>query len=210
MEVTPKHLHQRYSSMDTEELADSYHAGGLTDLAVSVVKEVITSRGLDWAQFTKLPTTERESEPRSDWELWKSESGRLPSDARKQDDVETQRSVTKSDWKQQVVVIVLWLIMGAGLLWMLLPLADPAASPMDILAPWWPLFVIAAALLAIAMEAVKNSICPACRRWFAFKRTGNTRVVSENESESKEAERICKNCGHRNWVETSESGAGGT
>ncbi len=75
MEVTAKHLHERYSSMDTEELADSYHAGELTDLAVSVLKEVITSRGLDWAQFTKLPTTERESEPRSDWELWKQASG---------------------------------------------------------------------------------------------------------------------------------------
>ncbi len=63
MELTAKHLHERYSSMDTEELADIYHAGALTDLSVSVLKEVITSRGLDWAQFTNPPSIELESEP---------------------------------------------------------------------------------------------------------------------------------------------------
>ncbi len=49
MEVTAESLHERYSSMNTEALADLY-AGGLTDLAVTVLEEVITSRGLDWAQ----------------------------------------------------------------------------------------------------------------------------------------------------------------
>jgi len=74
MQATVESLHEGYSSMNTEALADLYHEGELTYLAVSVLHEVITSRGLDWAQFTKLPTTEPESGPRSDWELWKSES----------------------------------------------------------------------------------------------------------------------------------------
>ena len=46
MKVTVESLHERYSSMNTEALADLYH-GELTDLAVNVLKEVITSRGLD-------------------------------------------------------------------------------------------------------------------------------------------------------------------
>jgi len=71
MEVTAESLRERYSSMNSEALADLYH-GGLTELAVSVLKEVITSRGLDWTEFiTPLPT---EPESIADWELWKSES----------------------------------------------------------------------------------------------------------------------------------------
>ena len=80
MKVKAESLHERYSSMDTEELADIYHAGGLTDLAVSVLKDVITSRGLDWIEFiTPLPT---EPESFSDWELWKSESPKVPNEIR--------------------------------------------------------------------------------------------------------------------------------
>ena len=70
MKVTDESLYERYDSLNTEALADLYHAGGLTDLGVNVLKEVIASRGLDWAQFTKPSPTEPES--RADWSLWKS------------------------------------------------------------------------------------------------------------------------------------------
>ena len=73
MKVTAESLRERYSSMNTEALADRYH-GGLTDLALSVLKEVITSRGLDWAEFTARPESESVATPNSDgnWSLWKS------------------------------------------------------------------------------------------------------------------------------------------
>jgi hypothetical protein len=66
MQAKAESLHERYSAMNTEALADLYHEGELTYLAVSVLHDVITSRGLDWAQFTKPSTTEPESEQRSD------------------------------------------------------------------------------------------------------------------------------------------------
>ena len=194
MKPTAELLRERYDSMNTEALADLYH-GGLTDLAVNVLKEVITSRGLDWTDFTTSSPTEPESI--ADWELWKSKSGRLPSDARKQDDVKTHRTVTTLNWKQKVAVIVLIVILGTGLFWMLLPLADPAADPMDILRPWLPLIIFAAVLLAIAMEAVTNSKCPACRRWFAFKKKGEKRTSPNENKQEKEEERVCKHCGHQ-------------
>ncbi len=75
MEVTAKSLHERYSSMNTKALSDFYHESELTDLAVGVLEEVITSRGLDWTEFiTPLPT---EPESVSDRELWKSEQARI-------------------------------------------------------------------------------------------------------------------------------------
>ena len=194
MKPTAESLRERYDSMNTEALADLYH-GGLTDLAVNVLKEVITSRGLDWTDFTTSSPTEPESI--ADWELWKSKSGRLPSDARKQDDVKTHRTVTTLNWKQKVAVIVLIVILGTGLFWMLLPLADPAADPMDILRPWLPLIIFAAVLLAIAMEAVTNSKCPACRRWFAFKKKGEKRTSPNENKQGKEEKRVCKHCGHQ-------------
>ena len=80
MEVTAESLHERLSSINTEALADLYHAGGLTDLAVSVLKEVITSRGLDWTEFTALSPIEPASGSLSDWELWESESEQVVTD----------------------------------------------------------------------------------------------------------------------------------
>ena len=81
MNVTAESLHELYSSMNTEALADLYH-GGLTDLAVSVLKDVITSRGLDWTEFiTPLPT---EPESLSDWELWKIESKNAADEIRRE------------------------------------------------------------------------------------------------------------------------------
>ena len=75
MDVTAKSLHERYSSMNTKALSDFYHESELTDLAVGVLEEVITSRGLDWTEFiTPLPT---EPESVGDWELWKSEQARI-------------------------------------------------------------------------------------------------------------------------------------
>ena len=79
MKVTAESLHKQYRSMTTEALTDLYN-GGLTDLAASVLKEVITSRGLDWAQFTKHSTTEPEPESLSDWSLWQRESGQMVTD----------------------------------------------------------------------------------------------------------------------------------
>ena len=195
MKVTAESLYERYSAVNTEALSDLYHDGELTDLAVSVLEKVIASRGLDWTDFTTSSPTELKSI--SDWELWKSKSGRLPSDARKQDDVETHRTVTTKNWKQQVAVIVLIVILGTGLFWMLLPLADPAAGPMDILRPWLPPIIFAAVLLEIAMEAMTNSICPACRRWFAFKKKGEKRTSPNENKQEKEGERVCKHCGHQ-------------
>ena len=72
MEVTAESLRERYRSMNTEALADLYHAGGLTDLADRVLKDEITSRGLDWAQFTKPPSIELESKPIGEQLLWTS------------------------------------------------------------------------------------------------------------------------------------------
>jgi len=198
MDVTAESLHERYSAMKTEALADLYHESELTDLAVNVLKDVVTSRGLEWAEFkTPLPT---EPESVSDWELWKSESGRLSSDARKQDDVETHRTATTLNWKQQVAVIVLIAGLGTGLFWMLLPLLGSAEGPMDIIGPLLPLIIFAAVLLEIAMEAVTKSICPACRRWFAFKERGKKRTSPNENKQEKEEERVCKHCGHQSWT----------
>ena len=54
--------------MNTKALSDFYHESDLTDLAVGVLEEVITSRGLDWTEFI-TPSV-------SDWDLRKSESER--------------------------------------------------------------------------------------------------------------------------------------
>ncbi len=56
MKVTAESLRERYDAMNTEALSDFYHEGELTDLAVGVLEEEITSRGLDWTEFiTPLP-----------------------------------------------------------------------------------------------------------------------------------------------------------
>ena len=93
MDVTAESLHERYSAMNNEALADLYHAGGLTDLAVSVLKDVITSRGLDWTEFTALSPTEPASESLSEWELWKSQS-----DPEKDWESRESQSEPREDW----------------------------------------------------------------------------------------------------------------
>ncbi len=91
MDVTAESLHKRYSPMNTQALSDLYHESELTDLAVSVLKDVITSRGLDWTDFiTPLPT---EPESLSDWELWKSQS-----EPRKDCELRKSQSERRRDW----------------------------------------------------------------------------------------------------------------
>ena len=80
MKVTDETLYERYDSLNTEALADLYDSGGLTDSGVNVLKEVITSRRLDWAQFTKPSPTEPVSESRADWSLWRPPSGQVVTD----------------------------------------------------------------------------------------------------------------------------------
>jgi hypothetical protein len=53
MEVIAEQLRDRYISLETEELAELYHAGGLTDLGIAVLKEVIESRGIAWSDLAK-------------------------------------------------------------------------------------------------------------------------------------------------------------
>lgn len=83
--------------MTTEALADLYHAGGLTELAVSVLKEEIMSRRLDWTEFTAPPSKGPISEPPSEWRLWRSRSklGQIDSgDLSKDDKAQpTERSI---------------------------------------------------------------------------------------------------------------------
>jgi hypothetical protein len=52
MEVTEEQLRERYNSFATAELAQLYQAGSLSELAVNVLKEVITSRSMSWDAFT--------------------------------------------------------------------------------------------------------------------------------------------------------------
>ena len=93
MDVTAESLHERYDAMNTEALADLYHAGGMTDLAVSVLKDVITSRGLDWAEFITPSPTEPASGSLSNWELWKSQS-----EPRKDCELRKSQSERRRDW----------------------------------------------------------------------------------------------------------------
>ena len=74
MKVTAESLYERYSAMKTEALCDLYHESELTDLAVNALKDVVTSRGLEWAEFTARPDSESVATPNSDgnWSLWKS------------------------------------------------------------------------------------------------------------------------------------------
>ena len=74
MKVTAESLFERYSAMNTEALRDLYHESELTDLAVNVLEDVVTSRGLEWAEFTARADTESVATSNSDenWSLWKS------------------------------------------------------------------------------------------------------------------------------------------
>lgn len=221
MQVTAKSLRERYSSMNTEALADLYHAGGMTDLAVSVLKDEITSRGLDWAQFTKPSTTEPESEPASeslsDWSLWWPASGRLfmklwKSESDSLSDWELWKSETKKaadkiraepihDGNRKLTLgeaLFLFLILLA-FVWAIIE--EPARL--------WGLFIVCSlAVLGVAVKEVGSAICPSCRRWFAFKKKVGTRLISREKSKTKEEKWVCTHCGHRKWVEVTEPSSG--
>jgi hypothetical protein len=122
MKVTAASLHERYSSMNTEALADLYH-GGLTDLAVSVLKDVITSRGLDWAQFTKPESSTTEPEQGSDWSLWRSEPRQVVTDETKDDSQHKStglenHAVFASRKKRVFVTTLILLVLLLGSYWL--------------------------------------------------------------------------------------------
>ena len=194
MEVTSESLHERYSSMNTEALANLYHAGGMTDLAVSVLKDEITSRGLDWTEFITPLRTEPES--LSDWGLWKAKS--------------TQGAIDYENKKSRYDTIGSDSISKIGTRIFLIALIA-AFIAMVIFEPerlWGLAIVLFLGGLGIFVQDVRNEVCTTCRRWFAFKKTGKTRSITQDKSRKKEEQRECKYCGHLNWVEISEPSSG--
>ena len=120
MEVTAEQLRDRYGSSETEELAELYQAGGLTDLGITVLKEVIESRGMAWSDFAK---------PRLDIEESDEQAGSGPLQNLVQPkwgqlvtEVETRQSVTSTNksilwrlWNGQIhLVYVYWAVWVAG------------------------------------------------------------------------------------------------
>ena len=82
MKVTAESLRERYDAMNTEALSDLYHESELTDLAINVLRDVVTSRGLEWAEFSARPDREPVATPNSDdnWSLWKSKDAQASTD----------------------------------------------------------------------------------------------------------------------------------
>jgi hypothetical protein len=54
MDVTAEELKQRYESLETDALLDLYRQGNLTDLAISVMNEVLITRGWGLEDLKKL------------------------------------------------------------------------------------------------------------------------------------------------------------
>jgi hypothetical protein len=120
MEVTPEQLRDRYGSSETEELAEIYHAGGLTDLGITVLKEVIESRGMTWSDFAKAQSDIKEPDEQAEAEVLRNliqpEWGQLTTE------VETRQSVTSTNksilwrlWNGQIhLVYVYWAVWVAG------------------------------------------------------------------------------------------------
>ncbi len=195
MKVTVESLHKRYSSMNTEALADLYH-GELTDLAVNVLKEVITSRGLDWTEFTTHSNTEPESQSHADWSLWRFASGQAATE-------ETgDKSQHEANGAGTPLVALLYILFGVIALVIFADSDD-----------WWNMFwpfaiAIGGALVVVAGLEVKRQVCPACRRWFAFKQTGDIRSISHEQLTKKEEKRACKYCKHKGWVRALKSSSG--
>ena len=196
MEVSTESLYERYSTMNTEALSDLYHESDLTDLAVGVLEKVISSRGLDWTEFiTPLPT---EPESLSDWELWKSESKKAADEYR----LESKHKAIGSDSKSKFGPFVF--LVGLIAVLIVIVITEPERL-------WGLAVVIFFAVLGVAVEAVqevRSAICPSCRRWFAFKKKVGTRLISREQSKTKEEKWVCAHCGHRKWVEVSQSGGG--
>lgn len=63
MEVTEKQLRERYVSLETEELIELAGEGQLTDLAQTVVVEVLASRGLEETEIKSLLVNSDVEEP---------------------------------------------------------------------------------------------------------------------------------------------------
>jgi len=82
MDVTTDSLHEHYSAMNNEALRDFYHESELTDLAINALRDVVTSRGLEWAEFSARPDRESVATPNSDdnWSLWKSKDAQASTD----------------------------------------------------------------------------------------------------------------------------------
>ena len=134
MDVTAESLHERYSSMNTEALSDLYHESELTDLAVNVLEDVVTSRGLDWTEFTTVSPTEPASESLSDWELWKSESKQVVTDESKDDSQHESTGlenhiVFASRKKRVLVTTLILLVLLLGGYW----LGRVGVSPQELL-----------------------------------------------------------------------------
>ncbi len=73
----------------------------------------------------------------------------------------------------------------------------------------WPIAIaIGGALVVVAGLEVKRQVCPACRRWFAFKQTGDIRSISHEQLTKKEEKRACKYCKHKGWVRALKSSSG--
>ena len=194
MEVSTESLYERYSAMNTEALSDLYHESELTDLAVGVLEKVISSRGLDWAEFiTPLPT---EPESLSDWELWKSESKKSADEYR----LELKHKAIGSDSKSKNRPFII--LIGVIAFLIVIVITDPERL-------WGLATVLFITGLGVFVQDLRNAVCPTCRRWYAFKKTGETRSITQEKSKKKEEQRICKFCGHRKWVEVSQSGGGG-
>ena len=194
MEVSTESLYERYSAMNTEALSDLYHKSELTDLAVSVLEKVITSRGLDWTEFITPLRTEPES--LSDWELWKAKSKQ---DAIDYENKKSRYDTIGSDSTSKIGTHIFLIALIAAFIAMVI--FEPERL-------WGLAFVIVLGGLGVFVQDVRNELCPTCRRWFAFKKTGKTRSITQDKSRKKEEQRECKYCGHLNWVEISEPSSG--
>ena len=123
MKVTAESLYERYSSMNTEALSDLYHESELTDLAVNVLEDVVTSRGLDWTEFTTVSPNEPASESLSDWELWKPASKQVVTDESKDDSQHEStglenHAVFASRKKRVLVTTLILLVLLLGGYWL--------------------------------------------------------------------------------------------
>lgn len=54
MEIDAQYLRERYSAMETEELLHLERAGNLTEIAASVLREILQSRGVTEEMRSKL------------------------------------------------------------------------------------------------------------------------------------------------------------
>lgn len=65
MEITAEYLRQRYSTLETDELIELRQKGGLTDVALGVINEILNTRGVSDEIPAELTTQSEETTPRS-------------------------------------------------------------------------------------------------------------------------------------------------